>query len=206
MKKIGIIGSGNVAKALATGFLSIGYEVMMGTRDIGKLSDLPQVKKGSIAETCNFSNVLVLAVKGTAAIEVLKNAAIDGKTIIDTTNPIADLSPVNGVFQYFTTANHSLGQMLQNTYPKANFVKAFNSVGSHLMINPNFNGIKPTMFICGNNVDSKTLTSEVLAQFGWEVEDMGNIESSGAIESLCILWCIPGMRNNQWVHAFKLLK
>lgn len=206
MKKIGIIGSGNVAKALATGFLSIGYEVMMGTRDIGKLSDLPQVKKGSVAETCNFSNVLVLAVKGTAAIEVLKNAAIDGKTIIDTTNPIADLSPVNGVLQYFTTANHSLGQMLQNTYPKANFVKAFNSVGSHLMINPNFNGIKPTMFICGNNVDSKTLTSEVLAQFGWEVEDMGNIESSGAIESLCILWCIPGMRNNQWVHAFKLLK
>jgi predicted dinucleotide-binding enzyme len=206
MKTIGIIGSGTVAKSLAKGFLGIGYSVMMGTRDITKLSDMEGVKKGSVRESCQYSDLLVLAVKGVAALEVLKEEDISGKTIIDTTNPIADLPPVNGVIQFFTAANHSLGQQLQSSYPQANFVKAFNSVGSRLMVHPDMGGIQPSMFICGNSSESKVLVSEIINQFGWEVEDMGQIESCGAIESLCMLWCIRGFKENKWEHAFKLLK
>ncbi len=96
-------------------------------------------------------------------------------------------------------------EQLQNLVPEANFVKAFNSVGSAFMVNPQFES-KPTMFICGNSESAKNEASKILDQFGWEVEDMGNIEAARAIEPLCMLWCIPGFRENRWTHAFKLLK
>jgi 8-hydroxy-5-deazaflavin:NADPH oxidoreductase len=74
------------------------------------------------------------------------------------------------------------------------------------MVNPDFGGIKPTMFIAGNNENAKKHTKEFLDKFGWETEDMGSAEAARAIEPLCMLWCIPGLRENRWTHAFKLLK
>jgi predicted dinucleotide-binding enzyme len=98
-------------------------------------------------------------------------------------------------------------ERLQRIAPDAQFVKAFNSVGSGLMINPDFrDNTKPTMFICGNNDDAKKKVFEILERFGFETEDMGKAESARAIEPLCILWCIPGFLRNEWAHAFKLLK
>lgn len=206
MKKVGILGSGAVAKALAKGFLDNNYEVMMGTSNADKLKDLAGVKIGSFEETSKFSDLLVLAVKGHAAVKVLANCDTAGKTIIDTNNPIDEKPPVNGVLSFYTDLNSSLGEQLQSAYPTANIVKAFNSVGSSQMVNPDYNGIKPSMFICGNNEASKNSVKEILTAFGWETEDMGSIEASRAIEPLCMLWCIPGFKNNQWTHAFKLLK
>lgn len=213
MNKIGILGSGAVAKALATGFLKHGYEVMVGTRDVSKLSEWqqknPTGKTGSFKDAAQFGGIIVLAVKGTVAKDVLAMIGADNleaKTIIDATNPIEAAPPVNGVLQFFTDLKSSLLEMLQTTYPKANFVKAFNSVGSAFMVNPDFGGIKPSMFICGNNDASKNEVKTILDKFGWEIEDMGKAEAARAIEPLCMLWCIPGFLENRWTHAFKLLK
>jgi predicted dinucleotide-binding enzyme len=141
--------------------------------------------------------------------EALKLAGpknLTGKTVIDTTNPIADAPPVNGVIKFFTSLDNSLMEQLQVEYSDVNFVKAFSCIGSAFMVNPDFNGVKPTMFICGNNDGAKKQVSEILDKFGFEVSDMGKVEAARAIEPLCILWCIPGMTQNQWSHAFKLLK
>lgn len=62
------------------------------------------------------------------------------------------------------------------------------------------------MFICGNDNVAKAEVTAILDQFGWEIEDMGKAEGARAIEPLCMLWCIPGLLRNQWIHAFKLLK
>ena len=210
--KIGILGSGIVGKTLAGGFLKHGYEVMAGSRQPEKLQDWkaeigPKLQTGNYSETAAFGDIIVLAVKGTVARDVLKLAGIDnlsGKTVLDATNPIADAAPVNGVLQFFSSLDESLMEQLQNLAPKANFVKAFNSVGAHVMVNPKFE-TRPTMFICGNNEAAKEITKKILDQFGWEVEDMGGTEAARAIEPLCILWCIPGFRENRWTHAFKLL-
>ena len=210
--KIGILGSGIVGKTLAGGFLKHGYEVMAGSRQPEKLQDWkaeigPKLQTGNYSETAAFADIIVLAVKGTVARDVLKLAGIDylsGKTVLDATNPIADAAPVNGVLQFFSSLDESLMEQLQNLAPKANFVKAFNSVGAHVMVNPKFE-TRPTMFICGNNEAAKEITKKILDQFGWEVEDMGGTEAARAIEPLCILWCIPGFRENRWTHAFKLL-
>jgi len=206
MKKVGILGSGAVAKALAKGFVSIGYEVKMGTRDKNKLADMQNVSLGSFEEAANFADILVLAVKGSVASNLLKQIRTDNKIVIDTTNPISDQPPVNGVLQFFTSQNRSLGELLQKENPNAHIVKAFNSVGSAFMVNPDFSGLKPTMFICGNSDGAKAKVKEILSAFNWETEDMGKIEAATPIEALCMLWCIPGFLNNQWSHAFKLLK
>jgi predicted dinucleotide-binding enzyme len=211
--KVGILGSGEVGKTLAAGFIKHGYEVMAGSREPGKLTawktDISdKLQTGSFAETARFGEIIVLAVKGTVAKEALKLAGLEnlaGKTILDATNPIADAAPVNGVLRFFTTLERSLMEELQEFSPQAHFVKAFSCVGNPFMVNPPFSS-KPTMFICGNEAKAKTQATEILEKFGWETEDMGMVEAARAIEPLCILWCIPGLSRNSWTHAFKLLK
>jgi predicted dinucleotide-binding enzyme len=212
--KVGILGSGDVGKALGNGFIKHGYEVMIGTRNAAKLADWREksgnkARVGSFAETAAFGELIVLAVKGSIALETLKMAGaanLKGKTVIDATNPIAEQPPVNGVLKFYTTLDQSLMEQLQSAYPEAYFVKAFNSVGNAMMVNPDFGGLKPSMFICGNNQDAKKQAGKIIEQFGFEVEDMGSAEAARAIEPLCMLWCIPGFLKNQWTHAFKLLK
>lgn len=213
MKKIGIIGSGIVAQTLGKGFLSLGYSVMLGSRDAGKLAGWQAeagagAEPGSFKEAAAFGDIIILAAKGSAAMDALHMAGtetIGNKIVIDTTNPIADLPPVDGVLQFFTGPNESLMEQLQNTFPQARFVKAFNSVGNTQMIRPKYAEGKPTMFICGNDDGARKEVADLLHTLEWDVADMGKAASARAIEPLCMLWCIPGFAQNEWTHAFKLL-
>lgn len=210
--KIGVLGSGIVAKTLAGGFLKHGHQVMVGTRAPGKLNDWksenPKGRAGTYSEAAAFGEAVVLAVKGTAAGDALAAAGaanLAGKIVIDAANPIADAPPTNGVLKFFTDLDESLMERLQRQFPAARFVKAFNSVGAACMVNPSFKGGKPTMFICGNDDAARRAVAGLLDQFGWETADMGKAEAARAIEPLCMLWCIPGFLRNDWTHAFKLL-
>ena len=210
--KIGVLGSGEVAKSLAAGFLKHGHEVTVGSRTPSKLADWATRNAGAAIGTFNtaaaYGQLIVLAVKGNVAEDALRLAGAEnlkGKTIIDATNPIADAQPINGVLPFFTDFKESLMEHLQQEFADAHFVKAFNSVGAALMVNPQFKEGKPSMFICGNNDAAKAAVRGVLDQFGWETVDMGKAEAARAIEPLCMLWCIPGFIGNQWTHAFKLL-
>ncbi len=159
----------------------------------------------------DFADLIVLAVNGKVAADAFcvqagAKSIMTGKILIDATNPIADAPPVNGVLRLLhTDINESLMERLQREFAGARFVKAFNSVGSAFMVNPEFKAAKPTMFICGNDDAAKKTVTSFLDQFGWETADMGKVEAARAIEPLCMLWCIPGMLRNQWSHAFKLL-
>jgi 8-hydroxy-5-deazaflavin:NADPH oxidoreductase len=211
--KVGIIGSGDVAKTLAAGFIKHGHDVTLGTRETGKLADFakanPKAKIANVADAAKFGETVVLAVKGAVASKALESAGaanLAGKTVIDVTNPIADSPPEKGVLKYFTSLDGSLMEQLQKQVAGAHFVKAFNSVGAAAMVNPQFKGGKPSMFIAGNDAGAKKTVAGILDQFGWEVEDMGGAEAARAIEPLCMLWCIPGFASNDWFHAFKMLR
>jgi len=210
--KVGVLGSGDVAKVLAGGFIKHGHQVVLGTRDTAKLKDWVAqhqgAQAGSFADAAKFGEVVVLAVKGAAALDALKAAGaanLAGKPVMDATNPIAEAPPTNGVLKFFTSLDQSLMERLQSAFPGAHFVKAFNSVGNARMINPQYSAGKPTMFICGNNDKAKAAVRGICDQFGWEVADMGKVEAARAIEPLCMLWCILGFTQNEWTHAFKLL-
>jgi len=214
MKKIAVLGSGVVGQTLADGFLRHGYEVMRGSREPAKLGAWKskagaKASVGTFAEAARYGETIVLAVKGTAAeavIDLCGAQSLAGKTVIDTTNPIAEKPPVHGVLSFFTTSDKSLMERLQERAPAAKFVKAFSCVGNALMVNPVLPGGPPTMFICGNDSGAKAEVKAILDQFGWLTEDLGAAEAARAIEPLCILWCIPGLNGQGWSHALKMIR
>jgi predicted dinucleotide-binding enzyme len=202
--KIGILGSGDVGKALARGFLALSNEVMIGSRDPEKLSDWPS--RGTFEEAAQFGELLVLATLGTAAENAITLAGpsnFDGKVVIDTTNPL-DFS--SGGPRLSVGFDDSLGEQVQRWIPKAQVVKAFNTVGNAFMFKPDFPGGPPTMFIAGNDGESKRLVSQICEHFGWDISDLGGIESSRYLEPMCMAWVLHGIGSKSWNHAFKLLK
>lgn len=203
-----------MGRVLGGGFLKYRYDVMLGSRDPKKkevadwVAQNPGARSGTFEETARFGEMLVLAGLGRAVESILDLAGpgnLAGKVLIDATNPLTDDPPVNGVLKYTTGPNESLGEWIQAKAPAARVVKAFNSVGNAVMINPQFSQGTPTMFLCGNDEGAKSQVSEVIRQFGWEPYDCGGIVSSRALEPLCMLWCLPGFLRNEWTHAFKLL-
>ena len=212
MNRYGVLGSGVVAQVLAKGLKTHGYDVRIGSREPEKLAafrDETGISTGTFAEVADGADVIVLAVKGSVAADALALAGAErlaGKVIVDTTNPIADGAPVDGVLPYFTGPNESLMERLQAAFPDARFVKAFNSVGNASMVNPTFAGGPATMFICGNDANAKRVVGAVLDAFGWQPLDMGTAAAARAIEPLCQLWCIPAFREGHSTHAFKVVE
>lgn len=212
MRRFGVLGSGPVGQTLAKGLRAHGYEVRIGSRSPEKLdtfSTASGIPTDSFAKVAAWAEGIVLAVVGRAAGDALRLAGVgnlQGKLVIDTTNPISEAPPVDGVLQFFTGHNDSLMERLQQEFADLRFVKAFNSVGSAFMVNPSFPGGTPTMFYCGNDADAKGVVARIIDQFGWEGADMGTVVAARALEPLCQLWCIPGLRENRWTHAFRLLR
>ena len=211
MQKVGVLGSAVVGQTLAKGFQAHGYDVRIGSRTPSKLGDFSRetgIASGTFADVAKWGEILVLAVRGENAEEALRLAGADhlaGKMVIDTTNPLANEAPTDGVLKLFTSANTSLMEQLQAAFPAARFVKAFSCVGNARMVNPTFKRGRPAMFYCGNDEDAKASVSAILERFGWEPADMGTAAGARAIEPLVQLWCIPGFRQNRWSHAFAVL-
>jgi predicted dinucleotide-binding enzyme len=188
--KIGVIGSAVVGQTLAQGFRSHGHDVRIGSRSPAKLAEFSAaagVPAGTPADVAAHGELLVLAVHGSAAVDALRaigERTIAGKIVIDTTNPIADAPPVDGVLQFFTGPNTSLMEQLQAAFPSARFVKAFNSIGNARMVNPVFQRGRPTMFICGNDAEAKATVATLLDEFGWDTANMGTATAARAIEPL----------------------
>ena len=211
MSKVGIIGSAVVGQTLAQGFRKHGDDVRIASRTPAKLSEFTGksgIPAGTFEEVAAWADIVVLAVKGTVAEAAIRTAGetnLRGKVVIDTTNPIAEAPPVDGVIQFFTGPNSSLMEQLQRTFPSIRFVKAFSSVGAARMVNPAFAAGRPTMFYCGNDAEAKKTVAAILDRFGWEGLDLGTATAARAVEPLAQLWCIPGFRQNTWTHAFKVL-
>ena len=210
--KIGIIGSGGGAQTLANAYLQKGYQVKLGTRNAEKLDYWLEkagenASVGSFAESAQFGEVVFLSVLGEAALNAVEMAGTEnlkGKIVIDLTNPL-DFS--GGVPPRFTaTVGNSLGEQIQNALPEANVVKAFNTIGAAIMVDPRFGDQTATLFIAGNDENAKAETKKLAEEFGWEVEDLGGIEQAFFLEAFASMWINYAFKHNQWMQAFKLLK
>lgn len=208
--RIGILGSGDVGRALAAGFAGLGHDVKIGSRDPGKLEDWaatagPHVSTGTFAEAAHFGDILVLATLGVATEDAIRLAGIEAfadKVVIDATNPL-DFS--SGAPRLSIGHTDSLGEVIQRLLPRTKVVKAFNTVGNALMVHPDLPGGPPDMFLCGNDEDAKKIVAQICKHFGWGVVDIGGIEGSRHLEPMCMVWVLHGVRSGGWTHAFKLL-
>jgi hypothetical protein len=211
---VGILGTGDVGKALGKGFVTLGHDVKMGSREAKNEKALTWSKEmgakasaGTFADAASFGEVVVLATLGVANESALKMAGHDklrGKVVIDATNPLdfsGGMPPKLAV-----SGNDSAGERVQRLLPEAHVVKAFNTVGNAFMFRPDFPGGPPDMFIAGNNDDAKKKVSGIVKDFGWGVVDVGGIESSRYLEAMCMVWVLSAIRSNNWNQAFKLLR
>jgi predicted dinucleotide-binding enzyme len=213
--KVGILGTGDVGRALGAGFVKYGHEALMGAREAGNekakawaATAGPKARAGTFAEAARFGDLVVLATLWSGTENALKLAggpkAFAGKIVVDVTNPL-DFS--HGMPPRLALGHSdSGGEQVQRWLPEAKVVKAFNIVGNAHMVNPDFPGGPPDMMICGNDEGAKRTVTNVCRQFGWPVIDIGNIEGARLLEPLCILWVIFGMQTKSWGHAFKLLR
>ncbi|MGH7590158.1 MAG: NADPH-dependent F420 reductase [Gemmatimonadales bacterium] len=212
--KIGVIGSGSVGCALATGFLRRGDDVMLAARDASKQeirdwatkAASPHARTGTFAEAAAFGEMIVLATSWPGTEPALRLAGPDrlaGKVLIDVTNP---LDASGGAPRLALANNDSGGESVQRWAPKARVVKAFNIINAALMVHPKFEGGPPDMFIAGNDQDAKQIVTKACTDFGWPVHDIGGIEGSRMLESLAMLWITIGIRGAGWMHGFKLLQ
>jgi predicted dinucleotide-binding enzyme len=212
--RIGVLGTGDVGRALGHAFVTLGHNVKMGSRggtnekavawakEMGALASV-----GTFADAASYGEIVVLATLGVANESALRSAGPEtfrGKVVIDTTNPLdftGDKPPKLAVTGY-----DSAGERVQLMLPDAYVVKAFNTVGSAHMFRPSFPGGPPDMFICGNHDEAKKTVARILSEFGWGCVDTGGIESSRYLEAMCLVWVLYGARTNTWNHAFKLLR
>ena len=210
--KIGILGSGIVGQTLAQGLANSGHDVRIATGSSDRYDELQDkvgeaVSVGSFETVAIWCELAVLCVKGEAAEKIVSKltSALNDKTIIDTTNPIDEsVETQDGVLAYFTSSGESLMERLQALATQSHFVKAFNSVGSSVMVQPKFSS-QPSMFICGNDERAKKQATTIIEELGWGVVDLGSARAAEPIEALCQLWCISGFRNNDWHHALRYL-
>jgi predicted dinucleotide-binding enzyme len=212
--KIGILGTGDVGRALGTGFAALGHDVMMGSREAKNEKALAWASKvgarassGTFAEAAEFGEVVVIATLWTgteSAIRLAGPGRFAGKVVIDVTNPLdfsAGMPPRLAVGH-----TDSGGEQVQRWLPAARVVKCFNTVGHAHMVNPRFPGGPPDMFLCGDDAAAKTVVGKICADFGWPTIDIGGIEGARVLEPLCILWVVCGLRWGSWNHAFKMLR
>lgn len=213
--KIGILGTGMVGTNLGNKFVEQGHEVMLGSRvsgsDKGKewaATAGPKASFGSFSETAHFGELLVLSVKGDAALEAIKMAGytkFDQKVLIDLTNPL-DFSHGMPPSLFISNTN-SLGEEIQKTLPDAFVVKTLNIVTAELMTNPGKLTEQGTMFMAGNDEKAKKSVHDILASFGWQdIIDLGDITGARAMESVLHLWLRLYMGLSNGLIALKLVR
>lgn len=212
--KIGIIGSGDVAQSLGAGLLKAGYDVMIGSRDIKKKSlqewNKHNDKKAAFGDTTQaaaYGDAAILAIAWHAAEDVLSQIRpeLAGKVVVDVTNPILfndDEAPT-------LTVGHTMsgGEIVQQNLPDSHVVKTLNFVSHANMVRPQYEEGTPIMFVCGNNDSAKKQVRDILSDLGWDdILNLGPIEKSRLLESLCLLWIEYGANRDTWNHAFSVLE
>lgn len=210
--KVGIIGSGSVAQDLGRGFIKRRDEVMLGSRSPEKLSEWVQesgsrASAGTMNEAAEHGELLVLAVKGTETAGAIKAAGAEhfaGKVVIDVTNPLVF---EGGIPALAYGPTDSGGEQVQRTLPEARVVKTLNIVNSGQMVDPEVSGGPATMFLAGEDDRAKAMIVGILRDFGWaDAVDLGGIDASRELESLCVLWCRYAIPSKNWHATFRLLR
>ena len=212
--KVAILGSGDVGRALGAGFAAQGHDVKLGTRD--PRSDKaqawaakagPRASTGTFAEAASFGEIAVLATNwaGTeSAIRLAGPEHLACKIVMDATNPLS--FPPGRPPALAVAGEDSAGERVQGWLPAARVVKVFNTVGNAHMVDPQFPGGPPDMFLCGNDEGAKRKVAEICGAFGWPTIDLGGIEASRYLEPLAMVWILHAVRTKSANHAFKLLK
>ena len=203
--KIAVIGAGNVGGSLARLWAACGHDVTVGIREGGghvKKALAPGVKSGAIAAAVSSADVVALCVPWTSVSDAIQEAgSLAGKIVIDTTNPL--LPDLSGLAVGTST---SAGEQVAAEIPLAKVVKAFNTIGSYLLGDADFNGQKADGYYCGDDASAKSVVCSLIADAGLEPVDVGPLSNARLLEPLAMLWIDLMVRQGRPKDsAFKLM-
>ena len=210
MKKISIIGVGNVGGTLGRLWVEKGHEIRYGLRyeNNPKFLSLKEkypfkVHGRSVNELGDYSDIIVLAVPYSAIKDLVPLLGdLDKKILVDTTNPIQP-----GLTGLSIGQTSSAAEEIQKYFPKARVVKAFNHIGMGVLKNLDFNGIFADAFICGDDKEAKTVVAELAEDLGFSTLDVGNLTQARYLEPLAMLWITVANQYKLGTDmAFKLLR
>jgi len=214
--KIAVLGTGTVGVAIATKLVSLGHQVMMGSRTgrndkaAGWAATTGNgASSGTFGEAIRFGELIFNAVLGEVAIEVLGSAgteALEGKIIVDISNPLdfsKGMPPSN-----FVGNTDSLGEMIQRTFPNTKVVKSLNTVAAPVMVNPSLISGDHDIFVCGNDSAAKVEVTRILTDwFGWKsVVDLGDVTASRVTEAWVLFWVRIMMITGSPMHNLKIVR
>ena len=197
---VAVIGTGNVGMALGTEFSGIGHTIIYGSRspDAEKTQALVAKTKNASAalppDAAAEADVVILAVPGMVTETVVKGLGdLSGKIIIDATNPLV-FQGRPPVVTYGT--DRSMGEIVQAAHPDAYVVKAFNTIGWPIMIDPPTPA--PVIPLAGENAEAKAQVAEWANMMGIETVDVGGIYHARGTEFMVVL-----MLNNRFTGKEK---
>ncbi len=207
--KIGILGTGRVGGALGKRWAEAGHEVVFGSRDPsnGKTQALLEscgenACAGTWAEAAEHAELLLYAAPWPAAEEILTAiGGASGKVLVDCTNPLN--ASFDGLDLGFT---ESADERIAQWAPEAHVVKAFNTVSSATMADPDYDGQSATLFICGDDGDAKSKVTELADQIGFETVDAGPLKNARYLEPFAMLYIHLAMNGWGSQCAFKIMK
>ena len=183
--RIGMLGTGRVARGIGGGLVRAGHEIDFGSRSGADGSGLPG-RVASLGEAAAVGEVVINATPGATSLAMLKEIGADplaGKVLIDVTNAIAP-----GFELMYPNA--SLGALIQSTFPDTAVVKTLNTVHAEVMAAPQTLSAPGLVFVSGNDAAAKASVSELLADLGWAPEsqiDLGDITTARATEHFIFL-------------------
>jgi len=176
--QIGIIGTGSVGSALASGFAAAGHDVVLGSRRPETAgSDGPPVRSQRAA--AEGGDVVVLAVPSGVVVDVAADLA----------DALADTPVVDATNEYPSPrADRSLAARVADAAPAANVVKAFNTIGANRMTDPVIDGEPATMFLAGDDADAVRTVATLAADLGFEPLVAGDLAAAAHLEHLARFW------------------
>jgi 8-hydroxy-5-deazaflavin:NADPH oxidoreductase len=192
MSSVSVIGLGNMASALAARALAGGNAVEIIGRDPAKTKEVAAALGGATVGTTGAApagDIVILAVPYASASAVVSEYgdALQGKVIIDVTNP------VTADFTGFVTPDGSSGaQEIAKAAPAgAHVVKAFNTLFSHVLAAAPAEGPvegRPLdVFIAGDDAQAKARVSAFIESLGLRPWDTGQLPMARALENVGLL-------------------
>ena len=203
MSTISIIGSGGMATAVAGRIAKAGHTVEVVSRDPAKAKALANKLAGG-ATTGTYGatptgDIVILAVPYSSAAAVVAEFgdALDGKVIIDITNPVSP--DATGLV---TPAGSSgVQEIAKVASAGARFVKVFNTIFGHVLAK----GGRLDAFIAADDAEAKARVSTFLESLELRPLDVGGLNMAHTLEALGLM--MIGLAKNgagSWDIAMKV--
>lgn len=197
-----IIGTGRMGSAIGGRLAALGHNVTFGSRTPNADATLELIEKVghgaqavSPTTAASTADVIVIAVPWASAEETISGLGdLGGKLVIDVTNALS-FAPSSGLMEM--ASDRSAGEAIQEWLPESKVVKAFNTVGFHVIANPEAAGGAVSVPLVGDDADAKTLVAELVQSMGFETVDVGPLKHARALEMMSMLYIVPYLQGRK---------